>query len=235
MYKVTFNVILKEDITIAHAYEKLAIAVRLFIKNNDGKLMERHYEKEFSFYSFSNMSPYENDQVYKKGNVYTVELRSLHKEFLDIKKHIPIETDSLVIISATCGKLYYKSQGEIQTEAPLFMSFLNKKRLETKEEEEKLKVLLRENMIYRYLKSGDKKDIDLDFLRENVVDRIVLQQHPVVIPFSTKPLNNGDPLKYHCRKAVIKFKDTDIAKEVEKVIYAGGIGHGTSNGFGFIR
>jgi len=235
VYKVTFNVILKEDITIAHAYEKLAIAVRLFIKKNDGEMMKKHYAREFSFYSFSNMSPYENDQVYKKGNVYTVELRSLHREFLDMKKHIPIETESLVIISAVTGKLYYKSQGEIRTESPFYMNVLNKKRIETKEEEENVKILLRENIIYRYLRSENKTCDDANFLRENVVDRIVFQQHPIVIPFFTKPLNNGDPVKYHCRKAIIKFKDTDIAKEVEKVIYAGGIGQNTSNGFGFIH
>jgi len=234
VYKITLELKLKTNITQKESYQRVAAILRLFIKENTKDLYETHYSKQFSYYSFSNMYPCEDDRVYKKGNIYTVEVRTLKEEFLDLKKYKNLETDELVLLSANGGKLYYSSQGSIETETPLYMG---NKRIKTKQDLANLQEKIRENIIFRYLKSGVNQSDDIDALRKELLDdeNIEVSNSIVTIPFDSKRLNTGEALLYHCLYVKVKFNDNKLAKDVEKVIYAGGIGKNTSNGFGFIN
>ncbi|WHZ60083.1 hypothetical protein [Metabacillus hrfriensis] len=232
MYKVTMEIEVKKDTHARDAYEELSRLIRLFIDQNDKELKEKHYHSVFSYYSFSNMHPFEKDLIYKAGKYYVVELRSLHKEFLDMKMYQGLETEAVSIADVSSTKLFYHGSGEIQTETPLFM---NNKPLSSKDERDKLIDLLRENIVFRYLKSGMNQNDDIAFVRSQVVEKIEVTDRLITVPFSRKKLKDGSAYRYHCYHAKVFFHDNDVAKEVEKVLYAGGIGKNTSNGFGFIR
>lgn len=223
---------LKKDISLKESYEKISTLVRFFIDKNDKKLKEEHYHKNFAYYSFSNFYPLEKDMLYKKGQIYTVELRSLKEEFLDLKKYKGLETDSLQIVSVNSGKLYYGANGHLQSETPVFF---NTKKIVDELYEREVKEKIRENVLFRYVKSGINTSDGLENLRETVLKDISIDRKVITIPFEEKKLRNGKTLLYHCFHVKLEFQDNEIAKEVEKVIYAGGIGMNTSNGFGLMR
>lgn len=231
MYKITLEVQLKQDVTRKESYEKIAKLIRVFINQNDKELKKTHYEKNFSYYTFSNMFPFESDSVYKKGGVYTIELRSIKKEFLDFKTFKGLETPEMVVVDVSGGKLYYGGNGKLSSETPVFF---NTKKINDKAYERQVKDKIRENIIFRYVKSGMNSNDDLDHLRQHVIEDIHINPKVVTIPFEEKKLKNGNSLLYHCFNVEVVFQDNPLSKEVEKVIYSSGLGLNTSNGFGFM-
>lgn len=231
MYVTKLELLLKKDLTWKTSYEKIAIFLRLFINKNDKDLKKEHYESRFSYYSFSNLFPMESDHVFKKGNTYTLEVRSLHKEFMDLKKFKGLENDEFELKHVNTGKLYYGGTGKIKTETPIF---LKTSYIKEKKEMDVAKEKIRENILFRYVKSGLNTEGNLDELRKTVIKNIEIDRKVVSIPFEKKKLKNGKPYIYHCLHVGIEFQDNPIAKEVEKVVYAGGLGKNTSNGFGFM-
>ena len=232
MYQVTMEVICKRDIDRKETYEKTAKLIRLFINLNNKELKKEHYLKQFSYYTFSNFSPLESAGVYKKGRLYTVELRSLKKEFLEMKYYGGLETDELRMVAVSSGKLYYRPSGKLTSETPVFF---RTKRIETEAYERQVKDEIRENILYRYVKSGLNKSDDLDELRQSVISSIEINPKVITIPFEEKRLKNGNPLLYHCFHLALTFQDTEEAKQAEQILYASGIGKNTSNGFGLMR
>lgn len=232
MYQVNMQVRLKKELNRKSTYEKTAALIRLFIDRNDKELKKNHYEKMFSYYSFSNFHPLEKDGRYPKGNVYTVEIRTLHKEFLDMKQFKGLETDELTLEDVNAGPLFYGGRGVLETETPVYFKT---KRIVDAAYEEKVKERIRENMLFRYVKSGINASDDLDALRTDTIKSIAINPKVITIPFESKRLNDGNALLYHCFHARIEFQDNPVAKDVEKVVYGGGLGLNTSNGFGFLR
>lgn len=232
MYKIILEFNLKENITLKETYEKVSKFIRHFINQTDGYLKETHYESTFSYYTFSNFFPREDDSVFKKGKSYQVELRTLNKEFLQLKNFKGLETKELALTSTNSGKLYYFGGGKLKSETPVFF---NTKRIEDENYENEVKEKIRENILFRYLKSGINTNDDISYLRENIVKNIKINKKVITIPFEEKKMNNGKYLLYHCLNIDIEFCDNKSAKEAEAVVYSGGLGLSTSNGFGFMK
>lgn len=232
MYQLILEMELKKDVTLKESYEKISKLIRLFINKNNKQLKSEHYQPVFSYYTFSNFFPKEKQPLFKKGGIYSVELRSLKAEFLDLKKFKNLETEDLRLVGVNAGKMYYHSKGELKSETPIF---LNSKRIEDDIYEKEVIEKVRENIIFRYLKSGTNSNDDRNFLRQEIIDNITINRKVITIPFQEKKVKNGNSLLYHCMHVDIKFKNNDIAKEVEQIVYAGGLGLNTSNGFGFMK
>lgn len=232
MYRLVLELELKNDMNLKESYEKISTMVRFFIHKNNKGLKASHYEKKFSYYTFSNFFPAEKDALFKKGNRYEVELRSINEEFLDLRAFKQLETDDLILVGVNAGRLYYRGQGFLKSETPVYF---NTKRIQNEQYEQEVKEKIRENILFRYVKSGLNTNDDLDFLRKEIIEEISISKKVITIPFQKKKLANGNDLLYHCLHVDIKFKDNDIAREVEKVIYVGGLGLNTSNGFGLMK
>lgn len=226
MYKMMLEIEFKKDIEFKKTYREISNMIRIFIDKNNKQLKETHYQKIFSYYSFSNPSPFEIDAVFKAGKSYTVELRSLNKEFLDLKNFQGLETPSLLLHSAMGGKEFYRPRGQVRTETPLFMNL--RKDIDG---DEKMKEKIRENIVFRYLKCGFNTSDDIAHVRNNVVKEIKIHDKKINIPFE----KDKTEIIHNCYHVEVLFEDNPIAKEVEKVIYGGGLGKNTSNGFGFIK
>lgn len=232
MYKLTMEVEPKNDFTLKQSYEKISELIRKFIVMNEKELSKNHYEDVFSYYSFSNPENTKGKTLYEKGQFYTVELKTLQIEFLDMKLINGIETQDVKIVSVSGGKLFYKSEGVLVTETPVFMKT---KPIRDEEYKDKVKEKIRENIVFRYLKSGINSSDDIDYVRENCVKDIEIADKIVTVPFENKKTTTGKPLLYHCLGLKVTFKDNDLAKEVEKIIYASGLGKMTSCGFGYMK
>ncbi|WP_026801528.1 hypothetical protein [Pontibacillus halophilus] len=212
-------------------YEKMAILIRDFISKNKKGLHAEHYKRSFSYYCFSNPTPMEHDEVYRKGRRYTVELRSLDAEFKDLRYYTGLETDDLRLVSVSSGKLFFGPTGALRTVTPMYFKT---KRIQTDDYRVEVEHRLRENIIFRYVKSGMNSVDDLEWLRENLVRNIKLYTKVITIPFPSKRLDNGKSLLYHCIHADVYFHENEPGYEVQKILYAGGIGMSTSNGFGMM-
>lgn len=232
VYRVVIELQLKKNLPLKSVYERVAIFLRTFIEQNNKGLKATHYDKNFSYYSFSNFFPREPDAVFKKGKSYQVEIRSLHAEFLDLKHFKGMETPEMTLVGVNGGKLFYRGTGTLKSETPVFF---NTKRIETAAYEADVKARIQENVLYRYVKSGQNQSDDLDHLRAHVIQDIHINRNVITIPFETKKLNNGRSLLYHCLHIDLAFQDNDIAREAERIIYAGGLGLNTSNGFGLMK
>lgn len=232
MYQLVLEMKLKKDITLKESYEKISKLVRLFIHKNDKGMKSEHYQSKFSYYTFSNFFPKETGAVFKKDGIYSVELRSLKKEFLDLKQFKDLETEDLRLVGVNAGKMYYHGKGTLKSETPIF---LNSKRIENEDYEKEVVEKIRENIVFRYLKSGINTNDDPSYLRKEIIDSVKVNRKVITIPFQEKKIKNGNSLLYHCLHVDIKFKDNEIAREVEGIVYAGGLGLNTSNGFGFMK
>lgn len=232
MYKVILELELKNDITLKDSYEKIANFIRTFIQLNNKGLKKEHYEKKFSYYTFSNFFPKEPKAVFKKNNIYQVEIRSLHQEIIDIRHFKSLETEDFTLVDANAGKLYYQGSGFLKSETPVYFKT---KRIEDAAYEMQVVEQIKENIVFRYLKSGRNTNDDIAFIRTNVIKKIHINKKIITIPFKGKKLNNGQHLLYHCLHIDVQFHNNEIAKEVETVIYAGGLGLNTSNGFGLMK
>lgn len=218
----------KVNISYKEGYEVAAQLLRKFIDENDGGLKKEHYVHKFSYYTFDQMQPYEKDKIYKKGMYYALEIKTIVDEFKDMRKFKGIETDKLELVDVIFSKLYYNPKGKLRSKTPVYMKvkdFGSPEHLER----------LRENIVFRYLKSGINTSDDIEFVRNEVIDQITILPQVVTIPFKEKKLKNGECVLYHCGKVDITFKDNEVAKEVEKLIYASGLGSNTSNGFGYME
>ena len=232
MYKVKISIRPKVDIDKKEGYECVAKLIREFIQKNNKKLKEEHYQSKFSYYTFNQMVPFEEDGVYKKGEVYNVELKTIVDEFKDIKKHKNLETDKLEMVAVSVSKLYYSPKGKLRSVTPVF---LKTKKIETEDYLNKVKERIRENMIFRYLKSNLNTNNDIEYLRKHLIKEINVNPKFITIPFKGKRTKNGNYLLYHCIHVEVEFEDNEVAKEVEKIIYASGLGLNTSNGFGYME
>lgn len=232
MFRSVVTVRLKEDMPRKESYEKMAGLIRLFIDRNDKNMKKDHYVKTFSYYTFSNMTPFESDGVYKKDQFYNFEIKSTLNEIKDLKSFRGLQTDEMEIVAVNVNKLYYKAKGSLSSETPVFM---RTKRIQDEAYENEVKERIRENILFRYVKSGLNGNDDLPRLRKEVIKDIHINRKIVTIPFQKKKLHNGNHLLYHCIGVKIDFQDNELAQDVEKIIYASGIGCNTSNGFGFME
>lgn len=232
MYTVKMTVRAKVDIGQKETYESVAQLIRVFIDQNDKTLKKEHYHSNFSYYTFSQFSPYEESGIYKSGQLYNLELKTIVEEFKDLKHYKGMETDRLELVAVSATKLYYNPKGHLTSKTPVYF---NTKKIEDEEYLRKVKEKIRENIIFRYVKSGKNTNDDLDYLRQNVVEDIKVDFKVITIPFKRKRVNTNSHLVYHCINLSVAFADNEAAKEVEKLIYSSGLGMRTSNGFGYME
>ncbi|PFH91393.1 hypothetical protein [Bacillus sp. AFS088145] len=228
MFRLFVSVSPKRPITRKESYEVTAILIRKFIDLHNGDMKKAHYQKTFSHYSFSNLYPMEGNYVYQQDRAYTFEIRTLKRELLDLRSYVGLETEDVVVTSVSASKILYGSKGMLQSETPVYVA-------KEKRKKKSIEEYIRENILYRYVKSGCNSCDDLDWLREHVIKEIRVNEDTITVPFKTKRLKNGEAYRYHCTNMTIVFQHNDVAKEVEKIVYISGLGQNTSNGFGFMK
>lgn len=230
MFQAVCCVRIKKDCHFKDMYEQLSDLIKVFSLHNQKGLKAQHYQNSFSYYGFSQLEPKEKDAIYKVDHLYNFSIRSLTEELMDLKAYRGLETASLRVEDVHVSPIFYQSSGSIRTETPAYLGE-GIKTLSSEKLEEKI----RENMVFRYLKSGRNHYDDIDAARFKSIKSITISPFIASVPFHKKKMKNGQPFRYHLYHVNVLFFDTPMAKEMEKVIYAGGVGKNTANGFGFIQ
>lgn len=229
---VQMTVRLKDDVDKKEGYECNAQLIRSFIGRNGKGLKERHYVSTFSYYTYCQMSPFEEDGIYKKGGFYNIGLKTIVEEFKDIRNYRGLETDKVELVAASVSKLYYEPKGKLKSVTPVY---LKTEKIETPEYMDEVKEQVKENILFRYVTSNLNSISDLDYLRKTVIKDIRINPKFITIPFKSKKTASGGYLLYQCVHVEVEFMDNEGSKEVERVIYASGLGNLTSNGFGYME
>jgi CRISPR-associated endoribonuclease Cas6 len=230
MLSIKIIVKTKKDIFFKDNYQNISSLIRLFINENNKEMKKEHYEKKFSYYTFNQMEPFEENKIYKKDTIYTFEIRTIKSEMRDLRKFKGLETSELIILGVTVNKIFRKASGFLETTTP---TFLNLKKLD-KESSKLYKEKIRENILFKYLKNGNEKE-NINWLRENIIEKIEIDKKFITIPFDKQKNNKNESILYQCYNIKVYFKDNEKTPDIENLIYSTGLGNMTSNGFGFMN
>lgn len=79
VFEIRLKVFLLHDIEMKHAQTKIAAFLdKGFLENEE--LAEFHEENRYKGYSFNCFFPLEKDQLYKKGKIYTITIRTIDRQ-----------------------------------------------------------------------------------------------------------------------------------------------------------
>lgn len=82
VYEISLLVFLLKDIKSENSFS----AISSFIDSDMAKipeLLEFHNENKYKNYCFNSFYPIEKDKVYKQGNIYTIQIRTIEKNLAD--------------------------------------------------------------------------------------------------------------------------------------------------------
>jgi CRISPR-associated endoribonuclease Cas6 len=79
-FEIICKCFIKQDIFFKDSFEIIAKYINYCLFQND-KYSDIHYNKDFKPYCFNSFYPPEGDKIYKKGDIYTLRIRSIYQDF----------------------------------------------------------------------------------------------------------------------------------------------------------
>ena len=221
-YNIKVAVLLKNDTQAFENYEKISKLISASMLK-DQTLKQLHEENRYKNYVFCNLYPIEKDGVYKAGNIYTFQIRTIDfKLGLKIKQVLNnFQNEEFKVI---VSDLETSTQRKINTLATLTPAIITS---------DKGDYLINNDMQLvkeRILANAQKKcnqlyneKIDMDFIKS------IKQTNnkPIKIPYK-----NINILGY---KFEIEVKDDPISQNLAYLILSVGLLEKNAEGFGFCK
>jgi CRISPR-associated endoribonuclease Cas6 len=221
-YNIKVAVLLKNDTQAFENYEKISKLISASMLK-DQTLKQLHEENRYKNYVFCNLYPIEKDGIYKAGNIYTFQIRTIDfKLGLKIKQVLNnFQNEEFKVI---VSDLETSTQRKINTLATLTPAIITS---------DKGDYLINNDMNWvkeRILANAQKKynqlyneKIDMDFIKS--IKQI--NNKPIKIPY--KSINI---LGY---KFEIEVKDDPISQNLAYLILSVGLLEKNAEGFGFCK
>lgn len=221
-YNIKVAVLLKNDTQAFENYEKISKLISASMLK-DQTLKQLHEENRYKNYVFCNLYPIEKDGIYKAGNIYTFQIRTIDfKLGLKIKQVLNnFQNEEFKVI---VSDLETSTQRKINTLATLTPAIITS---------DKGDYLINNDMQLvkeRILANAQKKcnqlyneKIDMDFIKS------IKQTNnkPIKIPYK-----NINILGY---KFEIEVKDDPISQNLAYLILSVGLLEKNAEGFGFCK
>lgn len=221
-YNIKVAVLLKNDTQAFENYEKISKLISASMLK-DQTLKQLHEENRYKNYVFCNLYPIEKDGIYKAGNIYTFQIRTIDfKLGLKIKQVLNnFQNEEFKVI---VSDLETSTQRKINTLATLTPAIITS---------DKGDYLINNDMNWvkeRILANAQKKynqlyneKIDMDFIKS------IKQTNnkPIKIPYK-----NINILGY---KFEIEVKDDPISQNLAYLILSVGLLEKNAEGFGFCK
>ena len=221
-YNIKVAVLLKNDTQAFENYEKISKLISASMLK-DQTLKQLHEENRYKNYVFCNLYPIEKDGVYKAGNIYTFQIRTIDfKLGLKIKQVLNnFQNEEFKVI---VSDLETSTQRKINTLATLTPAIITS---------DKGDYLINNDMQLvkeRILANAQKKcnqlyneKIDMDFIKS------IKQTNnkPIKIPYK-----NINIIGY---KFEIEVKDDPISQNLAYLILSVGLLEKNAEGFGFCK
>lgn len=221
-YNIKVAVLLKNDTQAFENYEKISKLISASMLK-DQTLKQLHEENRYKNYVFCNLYPIEKNGIYKAGNIYTFQIRTIDfKLGLKIKQVLNnFQNEEFKVI---VSDLETSTQRKINTLATLTPAIITS---------DKGDYLINNDMNWvkeRILANAQKKynqlyneKIDMDFIKS--IKQI--NNKPIKIPY--KSINI---LGY---KFEIEVKDDPISQNLAYLILSVGLLEKNAEGFGFCK
>ncbi len=187
------------------------------------KYADFHKENKYKYYNFSSLWPLEVDKIYKKGNIYSIKIRTVYEELSEhFEEYLVNEyTDSMKALTINKRYLPKKHIEKLYNITPSVAKFEDgywrkNQSLETYERR------IKDNIIKKYNDFFNKK-IDEDFELFNMI------KFENIKPISTKYKNIsllGD-------KMTLYIAENEMAQEMAYFILGTGLLEMGSRGFGY--
>ena len=219
-YNLKIIVLLKEDLKNTETYEKISNLIS-FAMLKEKTLKKLHEENTYKNYVFCNLYPIEKDTIYKKGNLYTFDLRGIEFEKIIKLKQLldKTETEYFKIIQINFQTGIQRNISKLITLTPAIIT-TEKGDYDIKEDMEFVKNRILANTQKKYKKIYDTS-IDIDFIKE--IKKI--NKTPVKIPY--KNINMlGNKFEIH-------IKEDPMSQNLAYLILSVGLLEKNSIGFGF--
>ena len=221
-YNIKVAVLLKNDTQAFENYEKISKLISASMLK-DQTLKQLHEENRYKNYVFCNLYPIEKDGIYKAGNIYTFQIRTIDfKLGLKIKQALNnFQNEEFKLI---VSDLETSTQRKINTLATLTPAIITSDKGDylINNDMQLVKERILANAQKKYNQLYNEK-IDMDFIKS------IKQTNnkPIKIPY--KSINI---LGY---KFEIEVKDDPISQNLAYLILSVGLLEKNAEGFGFCK
>lgn len=221
-YNIKVAVLLKNDTQAFENYEKISKLISASMLK-DQTLKQLHEENRYKNYVFCNLYPIEKDGIYKAGNIYTFQIRTIDfKLGLKIKQVLNnFQNEEFKVI---VSDLETSTQRKINTLATLTPAIITSDKGDylINNDMQLVKERILANAQKKYNQLYNEK-IDMDFIKS--IKQI--NNKPIKIPY--KSINI---LGY---KFEIEVKDDPISQNLAYLILSVGLLEKNAEGFGFCK
>ena len=221
-YNIKVAVLLKNDTQTFENYEKISKLISASMLK-DQTLKQLHEENRYKNYVFCNLYPIEKDGIYKAGNIYTFQIRTIDfKLGLKIKQVLNnFQNEEFKVI---VSDLETSTQRKINTLATLTPAIITSDKGDylINNDMQLVKERILANAQKKYNQLYNEK-IDMDFIKS------IKQTNnkPIKIPYK-----NINILGY---KFEIEVKDDPISQNLAYLILSVGLLEKNAEGFGFCK
>ena len=221
-YNIKVVVLLKNDTQAFENYEKISKLISASMLK-DQTLKQLHEENRYKNYVFCNLYPIEKDGVYKAGNIYTFQIRTIDfKLGLKIKQVLNnFQNEEFKVI---VSDIETSTQRKINTLATLTPAIITSDKGDylINNDMNLVKERILANAQKKYKQLYNEK-IDMDFIKS------IKQTNnkPIKIPYK-----NINILGY---KFEIEVKDDPISQNLAYLILSVGLLEKNAEGFGFCK
>lgn len=221
-YNIKVAVLLKNDTQAFENYEKISKLISASMLK-DQTLKQLHEENRYKNYVFCNLYPIEKDGIYKAGNIYTFQIRTIDfKLGLKIKQVLNnFQNEEFKVI---VSDLETSTQRKISTLATLTPAIITSDKGDylINNDMQLVKERILANAQKKYNQLYNEK-IDMDFIKS------IKQTNnkPIKIPYK-----NINILGY---KFEIEVKDDPISQNLAYLILSVGLLEKNAEGFGFCK
>ena len=221
-YNLKVKVLLKQSIESVQTYEKISNLIA-YAMLKDLILKKLHEENTYKNYVFCNLYPIEKDTVYKKGNLYTFDLRGIEFEKMIKLKQVleTTENEDFKVIQINFQTGTQRNIKKLITLTPAIIT-TEKGDYDIKEDMNLVKNRILANTQKKY-KNIYHTEINMDFI-ENIKK---INRKPVKIPYKNINILGN--------KFEVQIKEDPMSQNLAYLILSTGILEKNSQGFGFCK
>jgi CRISPR-associated endoribonuclease Cas6 len=229
-YELICKAYIKKEIIFKHSFEIMAKYIS-YTMAKDEKLRAFHYDKGFKYYCFGGFLPIEKEKVYKAGNTYSFNLRSLDESFIDMLSKIlrkNINNPNLQIIETYKRVQNQFFISELYSLTPVIASIENNKywTMQSSGDILKLQKQLHDNLEKKY-KNFYSNEIKAE---QNFIQLLELKNHK---PQNIEITKNEKQVRLFGNKFKITPNEDETSQKLAFVALGSGLGEKNSIGGGF--
>lgn len=224
VYEIRIKVYLLKSISFSESISQIGELIDTTF-GKDEKYKMFHQKNAFKYYTFASFFPLEKDKIYKEGNIYSLQIRTVDENlknfFMDNLKNA--YTDNMKSLTISCNTVKQKLIEQIYSITPFVMKFdkgywKGHENIDTVFNRIKVNLIKKYNAFYNL-----KIDEDFDFFNHfNLNNKL-----PISIEYKN--------IKMLGDKGSFIIDSNPMAQKLAYFALGTGIGEMSSRGFGFVN